>query len=343
MTTPRVTVPVEPEGVSPVYSAAYDSIRKGAPGLSDATCAVIARSINMKVSRLSAAPAPEGGAGDWSYDLTSCPKSEPFLIAYDDGDVRMGHYLDNSKSSVPWEGIRPFFVAERWDAKIIAWAKRPALATREEAPADMTDCKTCRGNGEIVTDWERYLGPPEPGDQGDEGTADCPDCDGIGKVEAPAEAGEYQVGEFIGRQPVLCQHGSTDPNNLCDYCEGDKVWPGCAQPPAREDAQPVAWRWRVKRTETWHATTSREFAHEHDADLCETEPLYTHPAPDALRVAVEALTAAMRVMTRIAATSSANLDQAITNIAEMREAALHGADAADQALAALQAEQKGGA
>lgn len=68
-------------------------------------------------------------------------------------------------------------------------------------------------------------------------------------------------------------------------------------------------------------------------------PFHTRPAPDALRVAVEALTAAMRVMTRIAATSSANLDQAITNIAEMREAALHGADAAAQALAALQAEQ----
>lgn len=61
---------------------------------------------------------------------------------------------------------------------------------------------------------------------------------------------------------------------------------------------------------------------------------------DAQPVAVEALTAAMRVMTRIAATSSANLDQAITNIAEMREAALHGADAAAQALAALQAEQR---
>nr|WP_313425320.1 hypothetical protein [Brevundimonas diminuta] len=60
--TPRVTVPVEPTGISPVYNAAYDSIRKGAPGLSDATCAAIARSINMKVAHLSAAPAPEGGA-----------------------------------------------------------------------------------------------------------------------------------------------------------------------------------------------------------------------------------------------------------------------------------------
>ncbi|QBQ49060.1 hypothetical protein [Brevundimonas naejangsanensis] len=71
----------------------------------------------------------ERGSVQWVYDLTTCPKSEPFLIAYADGDVRMGHYLDNSRASVPWEGIRPLFGAERWDAKIIAWAKRPALAT----------------------------------------------------------------------------------------------------------------------------------------------------------------------------------------------------------------------
>lgn len=41
-------------------------------------------------------------------------------------------------------------------------------------------CKHCAGNGEIITDWDRYLGAPKPGDRGDEGTADCPDCDGKG-------------------------------------------------------------------------------------------------------------------------------------------------------------------
>lgn len=41
---------LEGEGLSATYRFAYDSIRKGAPGLSDATCAAIARSINMKVS-----------------------------------------------------------------------------------------------------------------------------------------------------------------------------------------------------------------------------------------------------------------------------------------------------
>lgn len=30
---------------------------------------------------------------------------------------------------------------------------------------------------------------------------------------------EYRVGDFIGRQPVLCEHGHTDMNNLCPKCE----------------------------------------------------------------------------------------------------------------------------
>ena len=37
-------------GLSETYRFAYKSVRNGAPGLSDATCAAIARSINMKVS-----------------------------------------------------------------------------------------------------------------------------------------------------------------------------------------------------------------------------------------------------------------------------------------------------
>lgn len=40
-------------------------------------------------------------------------------------------------------------------------------------------CETCQGNGEIVTDWERYLKPHE-GDVGDEAVAECPDCGGYG-------------------------------------------------------------------------------------------------------------------------------------------------------------------
>lgn len=44
-----------------------------------------------------------------------------------------------------------------------------------------------------------------------------------GEGENPAF---YRVGEFIGNRPVLCEHGHIDPNNLCDYCEGDRAYPG---------------------------------------------------------------------------------------------------------------------
>ena len=48
MTTPSQTP--EAGGLSETYRFSYESIRNGAPGLSDATCAAIAWSINMKVS-----------------------------------------------------------------------------------------------------------------------------------------------------------------------------------------------------------------------------------------------------------------------------------------------------
>lgn len=43
-------------------------------------------------------------------------------------------------------------------------------------------CQTCCGNGEIVTDWDRYLNPLD-GDVGDEAVAECPECDGYGLIE----------------------------------------------------------------------------------------------------------------------------------------------------------------
>jgi hypothetical protein len=45
-------------------------------------------------------------------------------------------------------------------------------------------CDHCAGNGEIVTDWNRYL-EPLPGDSGDEAVADCPRCDGVGRIPHP--------------------------------------------------------------------------------------------------------------------------------------------------------------
>lgn len=49
------------------------------------------------------------------------------------------------------------------------------------AESGEVDCQNCAGNGEIVTDWDRYL-HSHPGDTGDEAVAECTDCDGTGKV-----------------------------------------------------------------------------------------------------------------------------------------------------------------
>ena len=49
---------------------------------------------------------------------------------------------------------------------------------------DMHTCERCQGNGEIVTDWERYLSPHK-GDVGDEAVAECPDCGGEGVIDTP--------------------------------------------------------------------------------------------------------------------------------------------------------------
>ncbi|WP_311272209.1 MULTISPECIES: hypothetical protein [unclassified Rhizobium] len=43
-------------------------------------------------------------------------------------------------------------------------------------------CQRCQGNGEIVTNWERYL-EPHDGDKGDEAVAECSDCGGEGIID----------------------------------------------------------------------------------------------------------------------------------------------------------------
>lgn len=47
-------------------------------------------------------------------------------------------------------------------------------------------CERCQGNGEIVTDWDRYM-HPLPGDVGDEAVAECPDCNGTGYADGEEE------------------------------------------------------------------------------------------------------------------------------------------------------------
>ncbi|WCK26592.1 hypothetical protein [Agrobacterium pusense] len=76
---------------------------------------------------------------------------------------------------------------------------RSALSAHvQDAEEQRTEtCDRCQGNGEIVTDWERYRHPHE-NDVGDEAVAECPDCDGIGKVSA-------QVQDVAGWQLVPAQ------------------------------------------------------------------------------------------------------------------------------------------
>jgi Lar family restriction alleviation protein len=80
-----------------------------------------------------------------------------------------------------------------WKAAL-AHAPRPS----EQLPQPNGQCERCQGNGEIVTDWERYRHPRE-GDVGDEAVAECPNCNGDGEVEAsPSPQPSVRVTGFRG-------------------------------------------------------------------------------------------------------------------------------------------------
>ena len=76
-----------------------------------------------------------------------------------------------------------------------AYEAGKAAPTPTEAPTAAEElagegglpCDRCQGNGEIITDWDRYMNG-QPGDVGDEGTADCPDCNGTGRIDETAAA-----------------------------------------------------------------------------------------------------------------------------------------------------------
>lgn len=122
------------------------------------------------------------------------------------------------------------------------------------------------------------------------------------------------------------------------------------QPPAREDAQPVAWAYRLNfpdENTAWDWQVEKEKMTEAKfgphGGILETAPLYTHPDPDALRVeilregwAAEAFNAGHTVSER-------RWDDAdVTDEAKNRYRTYVDRKVAG-ALAALQAEQKGGA
>lgn len=193
-----------------------------------------------------------------------------------------------------------------------------ALATREEAPAP---CKSCNGSGmDAGSRFNR-----------------CPDC----CEEAPAGAGEV-------RRAIKCLTFELDrvhPNHKTMFVHVADLRVALsalrAQPPAREDAQPVAWRFRDHPKNGWVYTG---IGGRHDG--CEVQSLYTHPAPDALREAVEALKMArdyIHDVTTGGLVSAGNVKAILQGHTVNLDMANADLAAIDQALAALQAEQKGGA
>lgn len=82
----------------------------------------------------------------------------------------------------------PDDLRERLRAALTASASEPGPVAEDSRET----CQRCQGNGEIVTDWERYRHPNE-GDVGDEAVAECPDCNGVGSVTVPTPDGAVAV------------------------------------------------------------------------------------------------------------------------------------------------------
>lgn len=88
------------------------------------------------------------------------------------------------------EDVTPF---EIYVAMLAAAPSRDCLATTPaDSGGEAVDCETCQDNGEVVTDWSRYLHSHE-GDKGDEAVAECPDCDGTGKVAHPCASDANEI------------------------------------------------------------------------------------------------------------------------------------------------------
>lgn len=52
--------------------------------------------------------------------------------------------------------------------------------------AETLTCERCQGNGEIVIDWNLYLHGRDGRAVDEEAVTECPDCDGLGAIEEPA-------------------------------------------------------------------------------------------------------------------------------------------------------------
>lgn len=118
------------------------------------------------------------------------------------GTVKALDELREKLDAMPRSLVPELSAYDTW-AKTLNWIIRnqdalvAALTASASEPGPVADdsretCQRCQGNGEIVTDWERYRHPNE-GDVGDEAVAECPDCNGVGSVTVPTPDGAVAV------------------------------------------------------------------------------------------------------------------------------------------------------
>ncbi|MCW1412184.1 hypothetical protein OLZ32_27935 [Rhizobium sp. 1AS11] len=137
---------------------------------------------------------------EWWAENADCFKShieaEAFTPIGPDGPPLTFAYR-NWRGEIATREVQPIrltYGATEWHPEpqwlLIAWdiekgAERSfAVADINPAPAQVS-CERCQGNGEIVTDWDRYK-HPHKGDVGDEAVTECPDCGGEGVIEGEA-------------------------------------------------------------------------------------------------------------------------------------------------------------
>lgn len=261
--TPRVTVPVDGAEVTITLTGKVSDTMPDRPGWFRVTGHkfIFSATGDDAAIQLSAAPAPEGGA----------------VMRAEDAPV--------------------------WADGIVTDGERVSMAQKAEADHGGTYWAVDGGDGGL--DWE----PTHFVSLSALAT----------REEAPAEAGERECGWCDGRKTK--QTPSTDFTIPCPYCKGTGKEVLRAQPPAREDAQPVAKPAPFNPGGIGHAMYQafnvyladyvlstdgadyeptpfeRDLIEDFFAGLMAEEAFFgpvralydTHPAPDALRVAVEAL------------------------------------------------------
>ncbi|WP_286951483.1 MULTISPECIES: hypothetical protein [Brevundimonas] len=283
MTTPRVTVPVEPtEGMIEAAESAGMSMAGSDMSSPDMTRHVWS-------AMLSAAPATEGGA------------------------------VDPLAGWTPHDGV---------------WGEPPALAPE-------TLLHVLRRNGNVAgpyragrIEWHHQNADSDPLFYRPAAAALA------AREEPPAEAGEDDVRGLIGEaiqgleRAVASTRFDSASKEVFSACVDDFRKVLRVQPPAREDAQPVGY-W-VTHPVGENPVFIRYGSFVPADDRYTVQPLYTHPAPDALRGALEEARDAVDFFDRVKAATQAEQIAVGRDHWTRMEAAL-------RRLAALQAEQKGGA